>query len=62
METADHGNRKQAAPIGRPSAACPKMLKTFTNLPILTFILGSMRNRCQDDQDDCFVDMYPRPI
>jgi len=25
------------------------MLKTFTNLPILTFLLGRMRNRWRDD-------------
>jgi hypothetical protein len=37
---------KKPCELAVPSVACPKILKTFTNLPILTFIPGSMRNRC----------------
>jgi len=37
---------KKLCELAAPSVARPKMLKTFTNLPILTFILGWMRNRC----------------
>ena len=36
---------KKPCELAVPSVACPKMLKTFTNLSILTFILGWMRNR-----------------
>jgi hypothetical protein len=31
---------KKLCELAAPSVACPKMLKTFTNLPIFTFILG----------------------
>jgi hypothetical protein len=37
---------KKPCELAVPSVACPKILKTFTNLPIFTFIPGSMRNRC----------------
>jgi hypothetical protein len=37
---------KKPCELAVPSVAGPKMLKTFTNLPILTIILGWMRNRC----------------
>ena len=37
---------KKPCELAVPSVACPKMLKTFTNLSILTLILGWMRNRC----------------
>jgi hypothetical protein len=37
---------KKPCELAVPSLACPKMLKTLTNLPILTFIPGSIRNRC----------------
>src|SRR5208283_140326 len=37
---------KKPCELAVPSVACPKMLKTFTNLPILTFFRSSMRNRC----------------
>jgi len=37
---------EKAVRISPPFCRIPKMLKTFTNLPVLTFIPGSIRNRC----------------
>ena len=37
---------KKSCELALPSVAGLKMLKTFTNLPVLTFIPRSMRNRC----------------